>query len=53
MRAALCGVLAIDERKVLFAVTFAMGEGDLDFLARKVNNGVEGLVCAHLGLQKI
>ena len=40
VRAALCGVLAIDERKVLFAVTFAMGEGDLDFFARKVDDRV-------------
>ena len=41
MRSALCGVLSVDKRVVLFAVLSGMGEGNLNVLAFQVNDRVE------------
>jgi len=50
--AAVGGILAVDERKIVLAVVVGMGEGDLELLALVVAELVD-VVLAHLGVEKV
>ncbi len=52
MRAALRGVLAVDEAVVFLAVVVAVGDGHLDVIALEVDDRVERLA-VHLGGQQV
>ena len=51
VRAALRGVLAVDEGLVFLAVVVAVGDGDLDVLAFEVDDRVERLAAEFLRQQ--
>ena len=52
MRAALRGVLAVDEREVALAVTRAVGDRHFDVVARKVDRRIERLL-GHVFVQQV
>jgi 6,7-dimethyl-8-ribityllumazine synthase len=52
VRAALGGVLAVDEAVVLLAVVVGVGDGHLDVVADQVDDGIQRLA-VHLGLQQV